>query len=734
MPSAAVSAVLAKLHGSTGSGPSWKAKCPAHEDLIASLSISEGAGGKALLRCHAGCSFAAILDALHLTVADVAGSNGHTKTEPVTYDYQDAEGHLVYQVCRFPPKDFRQRRPDGARGWIWRMAGVTRVPYRLPKLQAVDLVMVVEGEKDADRLWAANIPATTNAGGAGKWGPSETAALKTAGVRRVVILPDNDPPGVKHGETVASHVRKAGLAASILMLPDLPAHGDVSDWFDSGHTPADLLTLVNAAPYVVPSNGKRASAATSAVLHPPSTPTPPGVFNPLAYHFTELGAAQSFRDRYAEQVRFDQLQGSWLIWDGHYWRPDADEAVRRLAHGHALYWQQAAMESVADYDLRKAAVAFALKLEKRSTVDNFLTMARSMLPISTAGDLWDANGWLLGCANGIVDLTTGTLRPGAREDHVTQQTRIAFDASARCPRWERFVGEVFDGNQELVDYMHKALGYSLTADMREQCFFVAFGSGSNGKSVWLDTLETVWGSYGHRADMRIFAGHGEVSTFHLADFRGRRLIFAAETKPNSRMNEHVVKNFTGGETLRVEHKYGHPFTIKPVGKIWLGVNHRPVVKDDSFGFWRRVRLIPFLRTFTGSADDRTLKDTLKAESAGILAWAVRGCLRWQADGLTPPAIVVAETDQYQTGEDPLADFFTQRTVLELDSLVTFGNLYIAYRNWAVEQGIPDRDKLTAKGFGNLMVRRPFERLDRNNQRCYKGLRLVSTTLFPDRDS
>ena len=742
MASSAVQHVLSKLTGIVHTGSTIKAKCPAHDDKVASLAITEGAGGRALLHCHAGCKTGDVVTALGLKLADLFPTEQETM---LTYDYHDADGHVVYQACRLPGKEFRQRRPDGAGGWIWNMKTVKRVPFALHKLKNVDTVFVVEGEKDASRLWSLNLPATTNVGGASKWGASETKALRAAGVQRVVIFPDNDKPGLAHAELVASKCKAVGMSASIICLPDLPNHGDVSDWLDAGRTADDLLTLVGTTPYVVPKSGHVPSVPTGGIV-PDGTQDAPAIdktdagdevpdvsvspsFDPTAFHLTDAGAGEAFCSVFGHMVRFDHRRRHWLLWDDHYWRPDADEQVHRLAVAFAKQWQHAAL-GIVNYDERRRVTEYALKLEKRGAVESMLWFAKSMLPIACAGDRWDANHWLLGCTNGIVDLRTGDVRAGDRDDFITQQTGNPFDPDAECPRWDQFLIEVFDNDETLIDYVQRALGYSLTGDMREQCFFVGFGSGSNGKSIFLDTLESVWGTYAHRADMRVFAGGSADAThFHMADFRGRRLVFAAETRTNSRMNEHTIKNFTGGESMRVEEKYGDPFTIKPCGKIWLGVNHRPRVMDDSFGFWRRVRLIPFVRTFAGSGEDRMLRDTLRAEAPGILAWAVRGCLRWQHEGLETPAVVMAQTDDYQAGEDPLTEFFEQRTIVDAENEVPFATLFSAYRGWATEQGFAERDKMTAKGFGNALQRRPFERIKSNGVTRYKGLRVIATSLF-----
>lgn len=724
---AALEKVLHRLKGVKASGSGWVACCPNHDDHIQSLQISERDDLSVGLHCHANCSPSAVCAALGLAFSDLyVDKDVAAKTVVATYDYKALDGTLMYQSVRFFPKEFRQRRPDGLNGWKWDMQPLKgkHVPYRLPELKGHNVVAIVEGEKDADRLWSIGIPATTNIGGAKKWGTSETKGLIAAGVTRVFILPDNDEAGDEHAVLVGKSVKLAQIAVSTIKLPNLPPHGDVSDWLNGIGTKEQLQSLMAATPYILPSG-----ASPTPVLTPDA---PADALDVTLYHLTDLGAAEAFRDRYSNLLRFDHQREQWLIWDGHYWRPDLDEGSMRVAHDHVRLMQRDAT-MVPEFLERKKYLDWAMGREKRGPLLAMLQNASALKPLAITGDQWDEQAFLLGCSNGIVDLTEGVVRPGERDDFITLRAGAEFDEDAQCPRWEKFLLEVFDGNVELVDWIWRSVGYSLTADMREQVFFVGYGSGSNGKSIFIDALEYVFGAYGHRADMRMFAGRGdEANAFQNADFRGKRLIFAAEVRPNSRMNEHVLKHFTGGETLRAEHKYGRSFTIRPVGKIWLGVNHRPKVADDSFGFWRRVRLIPFLRTFAGSAVDPMLKVALRAEASGILAWAVRGCLEWQKRGLEAPAIVREATEEYQQGEDPLADFFDSRLVINADtadSVVTFTKLYAAYREWATAQGINDREKMTAKLFGNHMASRPFTRVKFGSAPAYKGFELAPSHLF-----
>ena len=241
----------------------WTARCPNHEDGKNSLSISVGDDGRTLLFCHASCATADVLRAAGLKARDLfADSNGSVggkvkATKPkgkvvASYDYHDASGNLVYQAVRLEPKSFRQRRPDGNGGWHWNMDDVDRVLYRLPELNRSDadaIVFVVEGEKDVARLRELGCTATCNVGGAGKWRDEFGEHLRG---RHVVILPDNDDPGRKHGEDVANSLAGVASRVQVVELPDVKPKGDVSDWLDAGGTIEQLMTIADSAAEWVP--------------------------------------------------------------------------------------------------------------------------------------------------------------------------------------------------------------------------------------------------------------------------------------------------------------------------------------------------------------------------------------------------------------------------------------------------------------------------------------------------
>ena len=315
-----------------------------------------------------------------------------------------------------------------------------------------------------------------------------------------------------------------------------------------------------------------------------------------------------------------------------------------------------------------------------------MELVKSEKLIADDGGNWDRNSWLMAVANGEVDLRTGSLRPGTPEDRITLHAEIAFDPDAQCPRWMRFLEEVFDGDAELISYLWRAIGYSLTGDTSEQCFFCFCGNGANGKSTLLNTTRYVIGTYASNLPFSAFelTARSAISN-DVATLPGKRFVTAIETDESARLNEARIKALTGGDILTARPLYRDYFSFKPVAKFWLAFNHRPIVADDSHGFWRRVHLIPFDKQFDPRVDTK-LEDTLRSEAPGILAWAVRGCLLWQAQGLNPPFTVMAATQVFRTENDPLQDFLDDRCEFDPSAEVSVATLRETYVRWARENG------------------------------------------------
>jgi putative DNA primase/helicase len=524
--------------------------------------------------------------------------------------------------------------------------------------------------------------------------------------RRVVIIPDNDDAGRQHARQVADYMRAKAAEVRLLTLPGLPDKGDVGDWLNAGGSAEDLIDLVEHATVVSPDDVAEQEAAVS----------------DAAFHQTDAGNGELFARLYGTRLRFDHRRRVWLVWTGHWWTEDKDGEVRRLAKDAARQ-RYADAVAIEDLDARAKESRFAIGSENRSRLDSMISQAQVEHPIASAGDAWNTHAFLLGVDNGVVDLMRAELRVGRPEDCITLHTRVEFDENAPCPRWQQFLQEVF-GDADLIDYIWRAVGYSLTGDVSDQSVFMCFGTGANGKSVFLAVLRHVLGDYAFNAPFATFELNSRSSIPNdVAALVGRRLVTASETNEDARLNEGRLKSLTGGDPTTARFLHGEFFTFEPVGKFWLAVNHRPKVKDDSYGFWRRVRLIPFTHRFTSDADP-ALIDKLLGELRGILAWAVRGCLEWQQRGLTAPALVTAATEAYRSESDALASFLEECCVTSEDISVGANEIAKAYQSWAMRSGMRQSEVLTSTTFGRRMSER-FSKQHTKTGNVYRGVGLLT---------
>jgi putative DNA primase/helicase len=386
-----------------------------------------------------------------------------------------------------------------------------------------------------------------------------------------------------------------------------------------------------------------ADESQNSAEHEPPLPEPdPASKSPREYLQTDLGNAAFFVDLTFNQLRYDCSRKSWLIWDEHRWRQDTLGRAAECAQHAARLRTRAAVDMSVGKSAndpatirREKAVAWALQSESRFRIDNVLSLAKDnhVIAVDTTKG-WDDDPWLLGVRNGLVDLRAGVLRPGERNDKITKQAGAKYVPTKQCPRFERFIAEILDNNEELITYVRRAIGYTLTGTVLEDCWFGCYGSGRNGKSTLLKILQHVLSDYGYVASFSLVErGRGESKRdFDIAYLHKMRLVIAAETSEGGVWDEERLKRLTGRDQLHAEFKFGKEFHFTPTHKLWFMFNHQPRSRDHSIGFWRRVRLIPFTKQFAEGSADKNLDATLHAERDGILAWAVRACLEWQREG------------------------------------------------------------------------------------------------------
>jgi putative DNA primase/helicase len=442
------------------------------------------------------------------------------------------------------------------------------------------------------------------------------------------------------------------------------------------------------------------------------------------YPRTDAGNAELFAALYGEKVRFDHKQGRWLIWNDtrSRWVEDKQRKVRILTKKAARYRAKAAL-NIGDEEKRKQEFGWALQSEHRYRIDAALELAKSEAPISDDGERWDSNPWLFGVANGIADLRTGALRPATPQDRITKFSPVAFDANAKCPRWEQFLEDIFCADAVLKRYVQKAVGYSLTGCTSEQCLFACYGEGSNGKTTFLEITLYVQGDYGLDLSFNILeAKHYGSTPGEGVNLPGARFAKAVETREGKQLDEARIKAWTGGDTITVRPLYRNFFSFQPTHKLWLAFNHKPIIGDDSKAMWRRIRLIPFLCTFDPQHADKGMLEKLKAEASGILNWAITGCLAWQKEGLQTPKAVEQATSEYEAESDPLAPFFEDCCELDIACRVPKTDLRNAYQDWCRA----NKEKpVSRKAFAEKMKKRGFGEGSTGSARFWMGLRCRS---------
>jgi putative DNA primase/helicase len=297
-----------------------------------------------------------------------------------------------------------------------------------------------------------------------------------------------------------------------------------------------------------------------------------------------------------------------------------------------------------------------------------------------------------------------------------------FDPHAKCPRFERFMREIFAGALELVPYLLRCLGYALTGLTVEQVFWILWGHGANGKSTLLEVIlhDIVGGrDYGWIMPFPAAGWSNAMTEYQKAMLVGRRFVTASEVTCAGHLNEELIKSLTGDDTINARHPYGRPFQYVPVAKFFFRVNHKPVIRDQSHGMWRRVKLVPFEQRFP---IDTRLRDDLRGEAAGILTLLVRECLEWQRDGLRHPAIVEAATTAYRTESDPLGRFLDACCLLDDTRRVGGRETFGAYREWCEAEQLPAEERLTQTAFGLFMKER-FQDVGSERKVFYGGVGL-----------
>lgn len=412
-----------------------------------------------------------------------------------------------------------------------------------------------------------------------------------------------------------------------------------------------------------------------------------------APHLTDMGNARRLVARYGQDLRHCKTLG-WLAWDGRRWAPDDTGASARMAKDVALKidteTQAVTGGAKSDEEQRAAIRHWATSSESAMRQTAMLSTAETEPELATRIGLFDVDPWLLTCENGTLDLHTGELREHKREDFLTKLAPVTFAPDATDDILDLYLDSTLP-DLALRAYVQRAVGYSLTGDTGEEAFFLVLGPPATGKSTLVEALLSTLGDYGAKANFETFVESSNVGGARpdLAALRGARFVAAVETSASRRLAEPLVKELVGGDTITVRHLYREPFSFVPSCKLWLGCNEAPKMRDDDSGLWRRLRRVAFEHEIPLAHRDPLIKAHLRADPgarSALLAWAVRGCLAWQRDGLGTCDSVTKRTAELRSTMDPLAGFLAECCIMSPLAEVKALVLRQAYEAWARENG------------------------------------------------
>ncbi|MFJ8386237.1 phage/plasmid primase, P4 family [Streptomyces sp. NPDC094438] len=608
------------------------------------------------------------------------------------------------------------RNPEGER---WAPYGVFRGQG------GYGVTIVSEGPGDGLTAVAVGYDAVVIRGAALAGSPELVAEL-AEGLKgtQVIAAGDNDKAGQGFNRRLAEGLKAYGITVYALDIPQ--AGDDLTDWRgrDRRAFPLALHQAVKAARLVLEPEtaGYEVSPGASDQAGADFVSREEGmeaarVLEHLTRRFGEAHAIHAYALEAWTGGRIKHAPGlGFFVWTGKVWEQSATK-VRQEVHrmGAAL--------------ALAGATSAAKQFLSTSGIDALMTELKSVPAVHVDASAFDARPELLTFANGTVDLRTGAFRAHDKADMLTRSLDLDYDPHAKADRWERFLEEIFPDRPELPGYVARLCGYGITGHVSEQCFAVMWGGGANGKSVFTDTLSTIFAPITKTTPFATFEDRsGGGIPNDIAALRGSRLVMASEGEKDKPMNEAVLKRVTGKDKVTARFLRQEFFTYSPTYLIMLATNHKPKFKGQDEGLWRRVKLIPFTRYFAPHERDFDLSDDLLNESQGIAAWAVRGAVEWFRTGLQEPPTITRATQEYQATSDALAGFFPGVLEAAPDGERMHGDeAYSAYRDWCEAEGLQPKEVWTRRTFYSAMEERGAQR-----KRASRGITLAGIRLAEQR--
>lgn len=447
---------------------------------------------------------------------------------------------------------------------------------------------------------------------------------------------------------------------------------------------------------------------------------------------TDTGNAERLMLRHGSNIRHDYNRKTWLVFDGTRWRENAEADVMELAKDtvRTIYIEAA---HASDLERQKATATHATRSQATNKLRAMIENARSKPEIrADAGKDFDTQPHLLNVANGTIDLSTMALRQHTREDMLTKKVQVTYDPHAKAPLFDSFLWRIFAGNQRMIAYIQRAIGYTLTGDVGAKCFFFCHGAGDNGKSVLLGIIHDLTGEYGTAVQTETLMQHTFTSASghneDIAKLRGARFVSASETDEGQRLSHRQLKQLTGRDKITASRKHEKSVTFTPQFKLWIAGNEKPEINSNDQAMWNRIHRIPFDVTIPKDEQDPNLADKLKDELGGILAWAVRGAADYYREGLNMPPEVRDATKAYRTEQDTVARFIAEDCETDESFECSAQPLYEDYRKWCAGAG---EQCLDVKLFKRAMAANGFKDKRRSRSNVWLGIKPKLHAVLPE---
>ncbi len=453
---------------------------------------------------------------------------------------------------------------------------------------------------------------------------------------------------------------------------------------------SEQLSLVNMTRCEPPlSSGELDVIARSVVRYPPGT-------TEWDKSMSDVGNANRFVRDWGENLRYVHGMGKWLHWDTKRWVTDDIGSVIEMAKKTAtgIYEEAASAASIDSAIAARMAKHASVSLNE-ARIHSMVKLAQSQSPIPAKIETFDDNDNLLGTAAATIDLVSGAVLSPSREHLITKQSPVLFEPGADCPIFKSFLDKIMNSNTDLIEFLQRAVGYSLTGDTSEHGLFFLYGGGSNGKSTFINVLKDLMGDYAMHCQpetLMLKRTSGGANN-DIARLVGARVVLTTEVEEGSHLAENLIKGLTGGDTLTARPLYKEFFDFKPRLKLWIAGNNKPIIRGTDHGIWRRIRLVPFNVTIRDSEKDMHLAAKLRTEMPGILNWALAGCAAWRKEGLKPPTEILLAVSEYKSENDITEQWLNEQCVRDCGRTLRVSTAYSDYRAWAERSGYHPLSKI-----------------------------------------